>query len=105
MELGIKTVRHGISNTATVVGLTALQAVAGVINIAARIVAPKLKLDIFPHRLWAGSSWRNWRYAAWNNDGNGNLTVEWAGWTVDASWDTAAQRAAKQRIAAAGAGR
>jgi hypothetical protein len=75
----------------------ALVGAAGALNALARIVAPRKKLNIAPHRLCAddpsaGAS-RPWNHRAWNR-APGHRHIEFGGWTVDACWHTADEIAA-----------
>lgn len=67
----------------------ALALTAAMVNKVAALVVPAREVDVFPHRLWAKG--RNWRHHdAWTETAHGwtNMTIEFGGWALQASWRT-----------------
>lgn len=61
-----------------------LRAGAVIINKLGTVLAPRLGLDVYPHRLWATG--KTWGHLDVYRDGPGSACVEAGGWTVDVCW-------------------
>lgn len=72
-----------------------LALVAALCNKAGALMAPKRQLQVYPHRNFATSPGRTWGHFDAYRSGPGEASLEFGGWSVDVSWRSREESAAR----------